>query len=534
MSGSLAGTGVLLRLALRRDRITLPLWIAVFVLMAAFSADATIALYPDAATRIQAAEAINGTPSLVALYGRIYDVTSLGAIAMIKMGGLGAMLLAVLAFNIVIRHTRAEEETGRLEVLLGGAVGLHAPLVAAAVVSMGAALAVGLLTGVALVAVGLPWSGSLAFGLSWAAVGVVFASVGAVTAQVTRSARTARGLATAALGLAYVLRAVGDSAGSADPSWLTWTSPIGWGQQVRPFAGDRWVVLVLLVVFSVACLALAFALSRRRDFAAGLVADRPGPAAASRRLGSAGALAWRLERGTLLGWAAGFALLGFVLGNVATTIEDLLDSPQAREMITRLGGVQSLTDAFIAAELGFMGLFAAAFAIQAALRLHAEETSLRLDPLLATGTSRLRWLASHTGVALLGPVVLALVFGTAVGLAAMAQTDDAGDLRGAVAGALVQLPAVWVVAGMAVATYGLVPRLAPATWAVLVGFLLVGEIGALVDLPSWAMGLSPFTHVPRLPGGELRVEPLLWLTAVAAALLVVGAAGFRHRDVNER
>lgn len=534
MSGSFAGTGVLLRLALRRDRVTLPLWIALFVLMAAFSADATIALYPDAATRVQAAEAINGTPSLVALYGRIYDVTSLGAIAMIKMGGLGAMLLAVLAFSFVIRHTRAEEETGRLEVLLGGAVGLNAPLLAGLVVSMGAALAVGLLTGLALAAVGLPWVGSLAFGTSWAAVGVVFATVGAVAAQVTRSARTARGLATAALGLAYVLRAVGDSVGSAEPSWLTWTSPIGWGQQIRPFAGDRWIVLLLLVAFSAVGVALAFTLNRRRDFAAGLLADRPGPARASPRLASTGALAWRLERGTLVAWAAGFALLGFVLGNVATTIEDLLDSPQAREMITRLGGVQSLTDAFIAAELGFMGLFAAAFAIQAALRLHAEETSLRLDPLLATGTSRLRWLAGHTGVALLGPLVLALVFGTAVGLAAWGQTDDAGDLVGALAGALVQLPAVWVVAGLVVAVYGLVPRLAPASWAVLVVFLLVGEIGALVDLPSWAMNLSPFTHVPRLPGADFRVAPLLWLTTVAAALLGVGAAGFRRRDVNER
>ncbi|HEX5772163.1 MAG TPA: ABC transporter permease, partial [Nocardioidaceae bacterium] len=105
MAESLAGTSTLLRLALRRDRIMLPAWVAVFVLMAAFSASATVGLYPDPASRMRAAEAINGTPSLVALYGRIYDVTSLGAIAMIKMGGIGAALLAVVAYMLVVRHT---------------------------------------------------------------------------------------------------------------------------------------------------------------------------------------------------------------------------------------------------------------------------------------------------------------------------------------------------------------------------------------------------------------------------------------------
>jgi len=34
-----------------------------------------------------------------------------------------------------------------------------------------------------------------------------------------------------------------------------------------------------------------------------------------------------------------------------------------------------------------------------------------------------------------------------------------------------------------------------------------------------------------MPGGDLTVAPLLWLTAIAAGLIAVGLAGFRRRDV---
>lgn len=534
MSEGFAGAGTLLRLALRRDRVMLPLWVALFVVMAAFSADATVGLYPDAAARVQAAETINGTPSLVALYGRIYDVTSLGAIAMIKMGGLGSALLAVLGYMLVVRHTRAEEEVGRLELLTGGVVGMYAPLTAALACAAGAAVSTGLLTAVALSAVGLPVTGSIAFGLAWTATGVVFAGIGAVAAQLTKSARTARGLATAALGIAYLLRAVGDATGAAEPTWLSWSSPIGWGQQVRPYAGDRWLVLVVLIAFAAACAAGAFALNRRRDLGAGILADRPGPAVASPRLRSPLALAWRLQVGTLLAWATGFLIFGLILGNVASNLQGMFDSPQTREMFRRLGGVQGLTDAFIATELGFVGIIVTAFGIQAALRMHGEETSLRLEAILATGASRTRWAASHTSVALLGPLFLTLLFGLAVGAANAAQTGDVADLGGAVLGALLQVPAVWVVVGLVVAAYGLLPRLAVAGWAALVVFLLIGELGLLLGLPSWVMDVSPFAHVPRMPGGELRWTPVLWLTGVAAALVVVGFFGFKRRDVTER
>ena len=526
----LVGTGALVRLALRRDRIMLPVWIAVFVGMAASSAAATADLYPTSESRVKAATSFNGIPSLVALYGRIYDPPSIGGIAMVKMGGLGAVFVAVLAILVVVRHTRAEEEAGRLELVGATVVGRYASLTAALLVALGTNLALAVVTAFGLIAAGLPVDGSFAFGLAWAGVGIAFAAIAGVTAQLTRSARTATGIAIAVLGVVYLLRAIGDTAHQAGPRWLTWLSPVGWGQQFRPYAGNRWWVLLIIVGFALVITAGAYALLARRDLGAGLVPDRPGPATAAPSLRSPLALAWRLQRGALFGWAAGFAVLGLVFGNVAANIGDFV-TPEARDLITRLGGEKELVDAYIRISLGVIGLAASAYGVQAAMRLRSEETSLRAEPILATATGRIGWACSHVVIAVSGTTLLVAVAGAAAGLARGVQAGDVGEGSSVLGGALAQAPAACVVTGIVVALFGLAPRLIMAGWGALVGFVLLGELGPLFELDQWILDISPFAHVPRIPGAAFTATPLLTLTAVAALLIVAGLAGFRRRDV---
>ncbi len=529
MSG-LVGTGALVRLALRRDRILLPAWIAVFVGMVYSSAAATTGLYADPSSRVMAVNSINETPTLVALYGRVYG-PSPGALSLVKMSGIGTAFLAVLVFMLVIRHTRAEEEVGRLELLGAAVVGRAAPLTAGLLVGAGTGLVIGMLSALVLVAAGLPASGSAAFGLAWAATGCAFAAVGAFAAQVTTGGRTAAGLAGVFLGLVYMVRAVGDVAGRDDVTWLSWLSPIGWSQQVRPFAHERWSVLGLLVGFAIAVAYGAFVLAGRRDLGTGLLADRPGSATASPRLSGPFGLAWRLQRGTFLAWMAAIVLMGGIVGSIASQIGGMLDSPEARAFITALGGTDALIDAYLALELGVLGTIVAIFGMQSAMRLHSEETPWRADLLLSTATTRSRWAASHVGVALGGTTVIIVLGGLASGLGHAVTVGDVSEIGRVAAGAAVQIPAAWVMVGLVVAVFGLAPRLTTGTWALFVAFVLLGEFGTLLELPRWVMDVSPFAHTPRIPGGDLTPGPLLALTAVAAALLTVGFIGFRRRDI---
>jgi ABC-2 type transport system permease protein len=277
---------------------------------------------------------------------------------------------------------------------------------------------------------------------------------------------------------------------------------------------------------------VSYALASRRDLGAGLLPDRAGPAEASAQLSSPLGLAWRLQRGMLLGWLLGYALLGLVFGSIASDVGDMLDSQQARDFIARLGGTHVLTDAFLAAELSIVAFITAAYGVSAAMRLHSEELSGHAEPVLAGAVSHTRWLASHVVVALAGTTLLTLVLGLTAGAANAVHLGSWDRFGPVVGGALAQLPAIWVLVGLTVALFGYVPRLVVLAWVALVGFLLVAEVGVLLGLPDWLQQLSPFAHLPHLPGGEWSWPPVLLLTAVAAALLAAGTVGFRHRDLD--
>lgn len=528
---ALAGTWPLLRLALRRDRVLLPAWLALFVLMAGVSAEAVSGLYPTVADRVSAARGINASTSLVAMFGPIYDLSSAGALAMFKMGTMGAVMLAILTVVIVVRHTRAEEETQRLEMLGATVVGRAAPLAATGLLVVGMNVVLGVLTALTLIAYNLEVAGAWSFGMAWAACGIAFGAVAAVTAQLGRTARAATAMGSMVVAVAYLLRAVGDATSGVETSVLSWLSPVGWSQQVRAFAGNRWSVLVVPLGFAALVGAAGYAINRRRDMGAGLIADRAGPAEARPQLSRPWGLAWRLHRGLLAGWLVGFVVMGAVLGGLASNIGGLLDSPQAMQLITQLGGVKGIADAFLAAELSIAGVVAAAFAVQATGRLRVEETAGRAEPLLSGALPRSRWASGHLAVALLGSAALLLALGVAVGAAHAWQTGDAGQVGRLVAAAAAQIPAAWVLVGVVMALVGLLPRATAGGWAALVGFLLLGELGPVLRLPQVVMDLSPFAHVPRLPGGPFSVVPLAWLLLVAVGLVAVGLFGLSRRDV---
>ncbi|KAA1417137.1 hypothetical protein F0U44_18395 [Nocardioides humilatus] len=519
MTNALVGTALLTRLALRRDRVVAAVSIAALVLLCFASAAATSGLYPDEGARVHAAEAINGSPAIVALYGPILDVRSEGELAMTKMTVLYAVFLAALFVVLVRRHTRVEEESGRTELVGGGAVGRSAPLAAATVEAVLLATVLGLLTAIANTAAGLDVAGSLAFGAVWAGTGLVAAGVAAVAAQVSASARTCGAFAAATIAVFFMLRAVGDTG----PGWVSWCSPLGWNTQARAYADPRWWVLALYPVLTAGLVGVAALLRSRRDLGSGLLAARPGPARGSPRLADAMTLALQVHGTAIALWTLAVAVLGVVFGMIAPGVGDLLDSGVAKDLIDKLGGL------LVAAVLSMNAVVISYFAVSVVARASSDEASGRTELVLATSTSRSRWLAATILVALVGAGWLMLVTGVGLEIGYVATSGpDIGDL---VTAALAWVPAVWVVAGLALLGFSLRPGWTVVGWGLPLAFLVFTLVVELLELPSWLGDLSPYSHVPQVPAESWDWGAEAGLLAVAAALLGVAWWRFTERDI---
>jgi len=530
---ALTGTGELARLAIRRDRIALPAAVYVIIALVAGTAYTFKKLYPTASGRAALAATGGGNAALRFLYGQVYG-SSLGSLTTWRYGIWAAIFASLMTIFVVVRHTRTDEEAGRLELVGSTVVGRDAGLAAALLTAIAPSLTICVLLGLALPFVGLPVTGSVGLALAVACCALAYTGITAVAAQLTSSARSGRGIAIGVLGAAFVLRGIGDAAGASGPSWLSWASPLGWVELTRPFDAPRWWVLALPLATFALGVALAFALAARRDLGAGLLPDRPGRATASRLLSGPLGLAWRLERGTLLGWATGYAFTFAASGAAAKGVGQLFGTSSALQReFTRLGGQAAITNAYLAALMLLAGLVAAAYATATILRLRSDETGERAEPVLATATGRVRWALSYIAVAVIGAAALLAVAGLAAGLGYGLRVGQAGHEVAVLLGAaFAQLPAALALAAVTVLLFGWWPRAAvPGAWTVVGLAVLIELFGQVLQLSHWVLDISPFTHSPRLPGGTVAVAPLLWLGLAVLAFSVVGLAALRRRDI---
>ena len=525
---TVAGTGALFRFALRRDRLRLPVWIAVGTFMVVTQSVSSQALYDSAADLAAYRASVGSNAATIALAGPPVGLDTVAGAVAFEISATVMLIAALMAMFTVARHTRADEEAGRTELVRSAQVGRHAPLLAAVLLASLACTVLALAIGAATTASGLPATGSFVLGASVGACGLVFTGITAVAVQVTGHTRTVYGLVGGIFAVAFVLRAIGDIEGN----WVVWTSPIGWAQATHPFSDDAVLPLVLCLVVGTALVGAGFALLDRRDLGSGLIDARPGRAEANRGLLSPLGLAIRLHRGALLAWTVGLALLGLVYGALADSVETLIGENEQALAIFGDPDVGQLVDAYLGTTFAVTALLASAYAVSAVLRARAEESDGRAEPILATATARATWLGSHVAVALLGSALAMAAAGITTGLVRAAQTGDGSAFGRMTGAALSYVPAVWVVAGVAVVLFGLLPRLAVAlAWTAVGAFLLITMFAESFDWPGWVADLSPVQWVPTVPLEEWSLEPLAGLLAVAAVLLVVGFGGFRRRDL---
>jgi ABC-2 type transport system permease protein len=529
--GTLAGTGTLIRFILRRDRIRIPAWLAAITLVQVSGAASYPGLYPTEADRQNQAAIVGDNPAMKAMTGPGHGLGDYTYGAMMTNEYLGFMVIfvALMSVLMLVRHTRTEEETGRAELVRASVVGRYAHIAAALVAVAITNVALGLLLALGMGSLGIEgidWPGSFMYGAAYTAVGLVFTGIAAVTTQVTEHARTAAGMAGALIGVAYVLRAIGD----VGDSTLSWLSPIGWAQASAPYVDNNGWPLGLALAVTVALVVAAFMLSGRRDIGAGLRAERTGAATASAFLGTPQGFAWRLQRSGVIWWGIAMFLFGLSYGSAVNVIEDYANNRIVQEIVQNIGGA-TLTESWLSMVISLLALVCTIFAIIAARRPRREETSGRAEAVLATALSRTRWVATHVVIAMVGGVGLLLLAGAGLGLGAAAGAGDPSYFWEVLGATLAYAPALWLTAGLAVTVFGIVPRAIGLAWALLVYAIFIVYFGGLLELPDWMLNLSPYTHIPRMPADDFTAVPLVTLTALAAALVAAGVAGFRRRDL---
>ena len=523
----MTGTLTFLRVFLKRDR-WFYLWfgvgIAILYVSQGWSVDG---LYPTQAEFDRAAAGMENNAAFIAMAGPARALNTTGGQVAWQASAFGAITVGLMVMFIIGRHTRAEEETGRDELLRAAPVGRYATTTAALLDALLASLVVGALVSASLIGYGLSTPDSLGLGVGVALCGWFFTGTALLAAQLTTSTRAAYGLAGTVLGLSYALRAVGDVSAPA----LSWLSPIGWYQGMHAFSGLRWWPALLLVAGAAVAVATAYAVFDRRDFGAGVLATRPGPAHAGPGLRSGLGLAWRLQRPAFLGWFAGLVVSGLSFGAMGDDVSDLVgDSDLSKQMM--LQGSSDIVDAFYATLIVMLALIACGFAISSALRPHGEEDAGRLESLLATALPRARWLGGHVLVTVLGTAAVVLGAGVGLGTSYALVAGDTGAVLRMTGGMLSYLPAVLVLSGVARLLYGVVPRASPVAWLLLLVSSVVLLFGEVLKLPQWFQDLSPFEHLALVPAQDFSWAPFLGLSALAVLLSVAGQLAFVRRDVH--
>jgi ABC-2 type transport system permease protein len=520
-------TGPLTRFTLRRDRVRIVVWIASIVLLVVATVASIRGLYPNQSELDIAAKASEDNVAAIVFNGPPQGLNTVGGQVAFQTGSFGLVLMGLMSIFMLGRLTRGEEAAGRAELLRSLPIGPHAISVASMITVAAMNAVTGAFVILVLLALDLPAAGSFAFGISFALFGLLFVAITAVAAQITDNTRAVYGIGGFILGASFVLRAIGD-VGDGTISWL---SPIGWAQKTRPFAGETWWPLAIVIAATAGSSWLAIDLSRRRDLGAGLIAPRRGPAHAARSLGSPLGLATRLQRGSLVGWTSALLVLAIAYGSIIDSINEFVQDNEALTDIIAAQGHGTLVEQYIAMSFRILALITAGFAIQSALRTRSEEASTHAEQVLATLVSRTRLAASHLVVAVAGTALAMFLEGVTFGVFAAATSGDADTIARSIVAGLAYVPAVWVMIGVTTALFGIAPRASALPWAYLAACFVIGMFGQLLDLPHWVETLSPFQHVPQYPATDVRALPLVALTAFAVGLTALGLGAFRRRDI---
>lgn len=529
----------LLRQRVRRDWLQVLLWILATALMAFAGFAGVTESYSTHADRVGVLAAVMANPVIMMFRG-LPSGASQGQFVSFEILPWLTMLAALMSTFLAVRHSRGDEEAGRSELIAATPPARTLPTVATIIHGVAANVVLGLLVALALAGSGLPAAGSWLAGAVSATTGIAFVGIGLIAAQLMRTSRGANALTIWILVATFLINGIGNAAGTPSndltritSTWPVWLSPFGWAEQARPYDTDNWWPALLGLVFGLALAVIATALQSVRDMGEGFVAARPGRTHARPALSHPQALVWRLSAGSIIGWAIG----GVLVGLLATFLGGLLDqvskgNPEVVDILTKLGGGASLDNVMVTVFFTMLGILAACAAVQVVIHARQEEAHGTAEPVLATVTGRVRWLADYMIVAAV-TIVIVVAAAMAAGYVGAATNNGSSDLyRSITVTGLSELAAAGVFVGITALVFVLLPRATMAVgWALVLLATVFGMFGPLFGLPEWTTRLSPFGVTPVITGDGVDVRGLWWLIAVVVVSAAAALTLMRRREL---
>lgn len=524
---------------LRRDGRQLAMWVIGIALLAYLSFVGVAESFGTAEVRAGLLAAALANPVILLFRGLPSGTDEAAFMVFLIMPWL-AFLAALMSTFLAVRHTRAEEEDGRAELVGATPAARVAPVVATALHGLTANAAVTVLVAVAFLATGADAAGSAVAGLAAGGAGVAFLGVGLLGAQLYRTARGANAFAVWLTVAALVAAGLGNAIGTPsddltrmESSWLTWLSPIGWAENARAFADDAIWPIALCLGFGLVLAGASVALAAARDLGASFVPERRGRATASAALSSPLGLVWRLTRGAVVGWAIGGVITGALSTTLAAVVEQIgAENPAITEILDQIAGAGDIEQATVTTFFTMLGILAACAGVQVVCRARQEEARGSAETVLATPVPRTRWLAGYLVVAAAAIVlvVAGAVAGAAAGIAG--RGGSWGLMREVSVTGAGQALAAAVFVVVTALIFVLAPRLTiPLGWSVLLLGMVLGLFGPIFGLPEWLANISPIAVAPVMAGDEVLLQGLWWLVVAVGAGTAASVVLMRRREL---
>jgi ABC-2 type transport system permease protein len=523
-------TGRLLLFNLRREAFYIIAWILGLTAFSVIIVYGMGHMFDDAAR--QALVITLNNPGIISMMGPVYgaDHYTVGAMYANTMFIWVAMGVAVMNIFLVVQLTRSDEENGRTELVAASPAGRSSFPAAALATAIFTNLVLGLLHGIGLGVLNQDAMGMEAcmlYGFSLAALGLVFAAVTAVFCQICANARSAVLFSFSFLGIVYLLRGMGD----IGEETLSLISPLGLMQRARVFTENRWTPLFVLLAEAVVFMLLAFYLNTIRDIGQGFLHERPGRAHASALLRSPSGLAWRLSRNTIITWLIVIFMFAASYGTVLADIETFIAKSTFYQAIIGTSDEYSIPMLFVAMVNSIMTLLSTIPVITVALFLKKEEDSGRVDTVFSRPVARTAGFMSYIRLSFVLSILLQTSIALGLFASASAVMTDKIETAFFFKSALVYLPAVWFMEGLAVLIAGAIPKLSQLAYVYLAFSFLIIFIGRVLDLPEALKKLSPFYYIPRLPEEAIKPLPLVVLSILACGMMIAGLVLYRRRDL---